>query len=158
LSTGARSALRLAVLLASVALGGLLACETVDLGTPPADVNACRPSQAYFVTEIWPNVLAKDYGGRHCYDSRCHDPASGRPLSLIANPMPVLDPAGVIPNPLPDDWAKNYRSTTEQMNCANVAASDLILLPTNTRTHGGGQLFAPGSMEVTSLTMWVSQP
>ena len=37
-----------------------LGCETVDLGHPPADINACRPSQQCFVDEIWPNFLAKD--------------------------------------------------------------------------------------------------
>jgi hypothetical protein len=148
----------LTVLLASALLGGALGCETVDLGTPPADVNACRPSEAYFVTEIWPNVLAKTYGGRKCADAKCHDPGSGRPLTLIANPQPAIDVTQPIPNPLPEDWAKNYRSSAEQMNCANVAASALIELPTNTRVHGGGQLFRPDSMEVTSLTLWVTQP
>jgi len=152
-----RAALRLAlVLMAPAVLGGAGPCETVDLKAPPADVNACRPSEAYFLT-VWCDVLSKDYGGRHCTDSRCHDPGSGRPLSLIANPIPAIDCAGALPNPLPEDWAKNYRSAAEQMNCANVAASELILLPTNARTHGGGQLFAPGSMEVTTLTMWVTQ-
>lgn len=151
--------LTLAVLLASAVVGGfggLLGCETVELGTPPADVNACRPSEAYFVTEIWPNVLAKSYGGRKCADAKCHDPGSGRPLTLIANPQPAIDPAA-IPTPLPEDWAKNYRSASEQMNCSNVSASALIELPTNTRVHGGGQLFKPDSMEVTSLTRWVEQ-
>jgi hypothetical protein len=153
-----RRALTVAALFAAAATGGVLGCETVNLGTPPADVNACRPSQEYFVKEIWPNVLAKDYGGRRCADATCHDPGSGRSLSLIAMPQPALDPNQPIPNPLPDDWTKNYRSASEQMNCANVAASALILLPTNTQTHGGGQLFKPTSMEVTSLTMWVNQP
>ena len=35
-------------------------CETVDLGKPPADINACRPSQEFFIDEIWPNFLAKE--------------------------------------------------------------------------------------------------
>jgi hypothetical protein len=152
------SARLVAVLLASAVAGAVLGCDTVDLGTPPADVNACRPSQAYFVTEIWPNVLNKDYGGRKCADAKCHDPGSGRPLTLISNPQPALDVTQPIPNPLPEDWSKNYRSAAEQMNCANVEASALIELPTNTRVHGGGQLFRPTSMEVTSLTMWVTQP
>jgi hypothetical protein len=153
-----KRALTVAALLGAAVAGGVLGCETVDLGTPPADVNACRPSQAYFVKEIWPNVLAKDYGGRKCSDATCHDPGSGRSLSLIANPQPMLDPNQPVPNPLPDDWAKNYVSATENMNCSNVSASALIELPTNTKVHGGGQLFKPTSMEVTSLTMWVTQP
>src|SRR5207253_5779326 len=47
------------------------ACDTVDLGPALADVNACRPSQSFFTEQIWPNFLAKDYGGKHCYDARC---------------------------------------------------------------------------------------
>ena len=146
------------VVAAAGLLGGALAsCDTVDLGAPPSDINVCQPSMRFFVDEIWPNVLSKDYGGKHCYDAKCHDPGSGRPLSLIGNPMPKLAPGDPIPDPVPDDWAKNYRSTTEQMNCANVTASDLILLPTNQRTHGGGQLFAPTDPEVTLITNWVNQ-
>jgi hypothetical protein len=151
----ARRALLAATVLASAAAGGAIGCETVDLGTPPADVNACRPSQSYFVTEVWPNVLNKSYGGRKCVDAKCHDPGSGRPLTLIANPQPTTLP-DPLPNPLPEDWAKNYRSAAEQMNCSNVGASFLILQPTSA-THGGGQLFKPTSPEVTSLTMWVTQ-
>jgi hypothetical protein len=77
---------------------------------------------------------------------------------LIADPMPRLAPGDPLPNPLPDDWVRNYTSAANQMNCANPSASDLILLPTNQRTHGPGQLFAPTAPEVTSLTMWVTQP
>lgn len=147
------------VLLGS-ALGVLAGCETVDLGPPPNDINVCRPSQSYFVTEIWPNVLNKDYGGKRCADAKCHDPGSARPLTLIANPQPsnALDANGMLIVPFPEDWEKNYRSAANQMNCANASASDLILLPTNQRTHGGGQLFSPTAPEVTSLTMWVSAP
>ena len=126
-------------------------CDTVDLGTPPADVNACRPSQAYFVETIWPMVLDVDYGGKRCNDSGCHDLASGRPLTLVA---PVLPSA----LPLPMDWANNYRSTTEQMNCSNVGASALIMFPTGQRPHGGQTLFAPDSEQVTLIKAWISAP
>jgi hypothetical protein len=132
---------------------GAGACETVDLGAPPRDINACRPSQQYFVDEIWPNVLSADYGGKHCYDSKCHDPASGRPLTLVANPMPM--PAVI---PLTMDWAANYRSATENMNCSNVEASDLIALPANLRTHGGGMLFSATGPEALKIQMWVTAP
>jgi hypothetical protein len=151
----ARAALVIAV--AGLTGAALASCETVDLGSPPSDINVCRPSVRFFVDEIWPNVLAKDYGGKRCFDAQCHDPGSGRPLTLVPNPMPAINPGDALPDPLPDDWAKNYRSTTNQMNCANVTASDLILLPTNQRTHGGGQLFAPTAPEVTLITNWVSQ-
>jgi hypothetical protein len=99
---------------------------------------------------IWPNVLDKDYGGKRCNDSTCHNRTAGRPLTLVdpMDPMPSL--------PLPMDWANNYRSTTEQMNCSNVAASQLILFPTNQRTHGGGMLFAPDGQEATDIKAWIS--
>ena len=63
---GARVSLLLGTLAAAA-----VACETVDLGPPPADVNACRPSQAFFIEQIWPNFLAKEYdGGKHCSADR----------------------------------------------------------------------------------------
>ena len=118
------------------------ACTSVDLGEPPADVNACRPSQPFFVTEIWPNVLDKDYGGKHCADATCHDPASGRPLSLK---MPK--PPRRCRSPSPPDWAANYRSVTENMQCSNVRSSPLLINPTGQVTHGGGKLFEPNGPE-----------
>jgi len=57
------------------------ACQTVDLGAPPADVNACEPGQQWFIDQIWPNFLAQGYGGKHCYDVSCH--AIGSPNGLI---------------------------------------------------------------------------
>jgi hypothetical protein len=134
-------------------LGALIgSCETVDLGSPPRDVNACRPSQQVFADDIWPNVLSADYGGKHCYDAKCHDPASGRPLTLIANPQPPTSP----PVPLVDDWGKNYRSATEQMNCSNVSSSALIIYPANLTLHGGGMLFSATGPEALKIQTWVN--
>ena len=134
-------------LVAAVICSGAGPCETVDLGPPPADVNACRPSQQFFIDEIWPNVLAKDYGGKHCYDASCHDMGSGRPLTLT-----VVSGPGTIP--FPADWALDYRSASEQMNCSNVSASDLLSLPTGQRTHGGGKLFDVNDPEALAIQMW----
>jgi hypothetical protein len=130
-------------------LGLVVGCDTVDLGKPPAGANACRPSQQYFIDVIWPQVLDVDYGGKRCNDSGCHDLAAGRPLTLVD---PVLPSA----LPLPMDWANNYRSTTEQMNCSNVAASALIMFPTGQRPHGGQTLFAPDSEQATLIKAWTS--
>ena len=134
------------------------ACQTVDLGAPPADVNACRPSQAFFVTDVWPNVLSKSYGGKRCFDSSCHDVASGKSLALVADPQPAIDATMPIPLPLSGDWAKNYVSASEQMSCSDVTASNLILFPTATRAHGGNKLFDTASPEVTTLETWVTAP
>jgi hypothetical protein len=127
------------------------ACQTVDLGTPPADINACRPSQLFFVSDIWPNVLSQDYSGKHCYDSACHDAGTQRPLTL--KPPSPGDSSAV---PLTGVWAANYISASEQMNCSTASASSLYLLPTNTLTHGGQQLFAPVSDQARTILKWPS--
>jgi hypothetical protein len=127
-----------------------LACDTVELGTPPADVNACRPSQRFFHERIWPEFLAKDYGGKRCGDSRCHDSASPRQLRLAApTSMPTV--------PLPPDWAAAYKAATEQMFCTNASASPLVNRPSRV-DHGGGQLISAGGEETTLVQMWVEAP
>jgi hypothetical protein len=139
---------------AAGALGALGGCETVDLGSPPADINACRPSQQFFVDQIWPNFLAKDYGGKHCYDSGCHDAAAGRPLTLAQ-----IQPGDVGMVPLTGNWATNYKSATEQMNCSNVKASPLLAFPGGVLNHGGGMLIDPDKgPEALLIQMWVSAP
>jgi hypothetical protein len=134
-----------------LALLGILAlgCDTVDVGDPIADVNACRPSQAFFVSDIWPNFLAKDYGGKRCSNSGCHDSGSARLLVLAP---PTSTPA----TPLPPDWAMLYRSVTEQLLCTNVAASPLLTRPDGRQTHGGGKLIEPEGPEATLVKMWVT--
>jgi hypothetical protein len=125
------------------------ACETVDVGPPLADVNACRPSQAFFVEQIWPNFLAKDFGGKRCTDSACHDAGSGRQLVLVAPTS-----AGTVP--LPPDWAVLYKSVTEQLLCTNVASSPLLTRPDGRQTHGGGKMIDQDGAEATLVKMWVS--
>jgi hypothetical protein len=139
-----------------VALAGTLAagCSTVDLGDPPADVNACRPSQDFFANGgLWDMFLDKDYGGKHCKDAACHGVGAGRPLSLKA-PM-TMSP---VPLPLPADWMANYISVTEQMQCTNVHSSPLLTNPAGIVTHGGGKLIQPDGPEATLIEMWVTAP
>lgn len=126
------------------------ACGTVDVGPPLADVNACRPSQQFFADQIWPNYLTKDYGGRHCSDSHCHDTGSGRELVLTA-------PATPLATPLPPEWAAVYRSVTEQMLCTNVSSSPLIARPDGRQTHAV-KLIEPDGPEETLVKMWVGAP
>ena len=106
----------------ALGIAGLAACGTVDPGDPPADVNACRPSQSFFAMQIWPNFLGKDYGGKHCYDSGCHASSAGHTLAL----SPPADPLGM---PLSPAWAAVYKSAAEQMYCTNAAASPLLAAP-----------------------------
>jgi hypothetical protein len=127
----------------------LWACGTVDLGPPPADVNACRPSQKYFYEKIWPEFLNKDYGGKRCADGGCHAP--GAPRELILS-MPTSTPG----LPLPSDWALVYKSVSEQMLCTNVTASPLLARPDGRITHGGGKLIEPEGPEAMVVKMWVT--
>ena len=127
------------------------ACDTVDLGPPPADVNACRPSQQFFNDQIWPNFLSRDYGGKHCSDGRCHDAASAQSLKL---PPPTSPPAV----PLPSDWFAIYKSATEQMHCTGATTSPLLIYPDGQVTHGGGTLIAPDGPEAALVEMWVTAP
>ena len=131
--------------------GASAGCTSVDLGDPPADVNACRPSQAFFVDQIWPNVLDKDYGARKCSDGSCHGPSAGRPLTLLL-------PEATATTPLTMNWAANYRSVTEQMQCSNVDSSPLFAEPTGMKPHGGMKLFDSTSPEALLILMWVAAP
>ena len=125
----------------------LLGCDTVDLGVPPADVNACRPSQQFFYERIWPEFLGKEHNGKHCSDTRCHDASSPRVLLL---PVPTSQPG----LPLPTDWAAVYKAATEQMFCTNVSASPLIARPSNP-DHGGTMLIDANGPEAALVRMWV---
>jgi hypothetical protein len=128
----------------------LAACDTVDIGEPLADVNACRPSQAFFVSDVWPNFLAKTYeGGKRCSNSGCHDSGSARQLVLTP---PTSAPA----TPLPPDWVALYKSVTEQLLCTNVSASPLLAKPDGRQSHGGLKIIEPEGPEAMLVKMWVS--
>jgi hypothetical protein len=139
-------------LFAALALSGA-ACETVELGEPPADINACRPSQQFFAAEIGPNFLFKDYGGKHCYDSTCHGALAPNALDLVLPDLSI--PAAI---PLVNEWAADYMTVTEEMNCSNVASSKLLTYPGGINVHGGGKLIEPDGPEATLIKMWISQP
>ncbi|MEA2701016.1 MAG: hypothetical protein QOI66_5287 [Myxococcales bacterium] len=126
-------------------------CDTVDLGQPPAGLNECRPGPAFFTTDVWPKVLGATFAGKHCSDGGCHDAASPRQLVL---PPPTSAPAV----PLPPDWQAVYTSASNQMQCANVGASELLTRPSGVRQHGGGKLFEPDGAEAMILRQWVTQP
>ncbi len=141
----------LSLALALAALGAVIGCETVDLGAPPADVNACEPGQQWFIDQIWPNFLGQAYGGKHCYDVSCH--AIGSPNGLI---LTVPAEPGTIP--FPADWANNYASAANEMNCSLVDESRLLILPENVQVHGGGMLIMPGGPEAMLVEQWVTNP
>jgi hypothetical protein len=132
----------------AAALGAATGCQTVDLGTPPADVNTCMPSEQVFVDSIWPNFLGADYGGKHCYDSACHGVGS-------ANGLVLMVPAESGALPLPSDWQNDYASTINELECSDVDDSKLLLFPENKLVHGGGMLIAPTGAEAMAVEAWV---
>jgi hypothetical protein len=125
-------------------------CGTVDVGPPLADVNACRPSQAFFATQVWPNFLDRDYGGRRCADRGCHDTGAGRQMVLTA-------PAAAPEVPLSPEWAAVYRAATRQLLCTNVSSSPLLARPDGRQTHAV-KLIVPDGPEAELVKMWVSAP
>jgi hypothetical protein len=142
---------RLGLALAVAALTSLGACQTVDLGDPPADVNACEPGQQWFIDQVWPNFLGADYSGKHCYDSTCHGPGSTTAMTLT-NP---IEPGAI---PFPTDWANNYAQAAQRMNCSDALDSALLLLPEGVQVHGGGMLIMPGGPEAMLVQQWVTMP
>ncbi len=144
-------ALQRGVLVAgAVGLGLAAACGTVDLGAPPADTNACRPSQKFFAQKIWPEFLSKDFGGKHCYDGGCHGAGSARIMVLNV-------PGGAPGVPLAAEWMDVYNAVTDQMFCTSVSASPLIERPSDIG-HGGGKLIEADGAEATLVKMWVAAP
>jgi hypothetical protein len=152
----------LLVAVAAAALLGAAGCQTVDLGAPPADINACEPGQQYFVTNVWPMFLSMDYGGKHCYDSGCHDLGSRTPLTLTDISATIAGLPSPPPNPLPPDVLADYTQASQQMNCSDVADSKLLIFPENIQVHGGGQLIDPNSQQAMDTLMlletWVTSP
>jgi hypothetical protein len=141
----------LAVAVAVAVAVTVAGCASVDLGTPPADVNACRPGQQFFIDQIWPNFLAKDYSGKHCYDSGCHGDATTTMLR-------IPPPTSVAAIPLPLDWSADYISASEAMDCSTVKSSALLMNPSGEVVHGGGMLIQPDGPEAMLIEMWVTQP
>ena len=131
-----------------VALAATIGCGTVDVGTTPADINTCRPSQKFFAEQVWPQLLSKDYGGKTCGDARCHSVTSGRELIVVA-------PTSMLTQPLPEDWMLVYRSATSQLQCTDVGQSTLLAKIDGRQTHAGGKLVERGGPESTLLRMWV---
>ena len=133
-------------------LGSALGCDTVDLGATPADVNACRPSQQFFATDVWPKFLSMTYNGKHCYDSRCHDGSgTGGALNL-------LPPASPLTFPLDSDWSRVYQNAANQTECTIPRSSKILTKPEGIITHGGGTLFPSGGTEEDTIVKWVTAP
>jgi len=152
--SGQRARLRVGMMTAAVLALGAPSCSAVELGEPPADVNACRPGQAFFIEQMWPNFLGRTYGGKTCGDASCHA-SSNRVLHILT---PTSTPSPTLPLAAGSDWEVLYRSVADQVNCSDIAGSELYTKPCNLHAHGGGKLFEPNGPELVLLTEWVAGP
>jgi hypothetical protein len=114
-------------------------CPTVDLGEDLASPGVCRPDRAYFDTVIWPQYLAPADEEASCVgQSGCHRLEDGR--SAFRLDVPASDP------PSSAELNRNYATVTAFLNCGVPEASRLLTEPiSGIESHGGGDLFDPGS-------------
>ncbi len=112
----------------------LSACPTVDLGETPVSPGACRPDPAYFEEFLWPEFIDTADAEKSCVaDGGCHQLENGRSAFRVSVNAPI-------------DFAANYNVTTRFLNCGTPGASSLLTKPlTGVDSHGGGDLFSPGS-------------
>lgn len=141
------------------AWGGIAAsgCGTIDNGDPPADVNACRPSQQFFYERICPEYLAMSYGGKTCMDSGCHDTKTTSFFKITLTSC-TQDAPPTVPFVGGSPWLDSYISATKAMNCTDVDGAALYTRPSGQAAHGGGKLFEPGGPEFSLLQEWVMPP
>ena len=88
----------------------------------------------------------------HCYDSGLPRRAGAERAATLIDPPTTRRHASRCTG----DWANNYMTVTEEMNCSNVAASKLLEFPAGIRVHGGGKLIEPDGPEATLIKMWIS--
>jgi hypothetical protein len=135
------------IALALAVCGG--GCPTVDLGDAPAAPAACRPDPLYFQDILWAEFLSPaSEPARSCVDQAgCHDMGNSARSSFQLQ---------VAPEPIPQAvHDQNYRVTTRFINCGTPEQSSLLTRPlSGTDTHGGGDLFAPGSSPETVFLQW----
>ena len=113
-----------------VLVGG---CQTVDLGETPTGASRCSPSPDYFEDVIWPMYINSGDSATSCVDAGCHNSENGKSTFRVNTAEPI-------------DFAANYKITTFFLNCGTPEASELLTEPlAGVESHGGGDLFAPGS-------------
>jgi hypothetical protein len=113
---------------ASVAL--LAASCTVDAGATSAD--ACKPSPAFFVSDVWPRYLVPNL----CGISQCHAFDGGQ--GVLRFREVGAPPTGTLAD-WPLEWRENYLSSIQFLRCDDPAESRLLTMP-----EGIGNLHPPG--------------
>ncbi|MBL4632505.1 MAG: hypothetical protein JKY56_01460 [Kofleriaceae bacterium] len=135
-----RCSFMVSVLLISLPL--LSACPTLDLGETPVSPGACRPDPAYFEENIWPIFIDTGAADSCVVEGGCHQLENGRSAFRVSVAQPI-------------DFSANYNVTTRFLNCGTPSASPLLTKPiSGVDSHGGGDLFAPGSANEKIFLDW----
>lgn len=138
--------IRLAALLLATALA-TSGCPTVDLGEMPVSPGACRPDPAYFEEVIWPQIIDTGNEASSCVEQgACHQQENGRSAFRVSRVEPI-------------DFAANYKVTTRFLNCGTPEASAFLTKPLGgVDSHGGGDIFEPGSEAEELFLGWFVGP
>ncbi len=135
--------------LVALAFAGLVSlsagCPTVDLGDAPPDPGICRPDPTYFREVLWPSYLAPSDPNASCVAaSGCHRQSDGRSALRLSATEPI-------------DYDFNYSIVIRFLNCGTPEASALLTKPlAGIDPHGGGDLFAGGSMSQELFLQWLA--
>ena len=131
---GHQSGFGLGVVGVGLALLLLPGCPTVDLGETPVSPGACRPDPAYFEEFIWPEFIDVADNEKSCVsEGGCHQLENGRSAFRVSLTEPI-------------DFSANYNVATRFLNCGTPDSSSLLTKPlSGVDSHGGGDIFAPGS-------------
>ena len=138
-------ALSCALLLASLFV--VAGCPTVDLGELPVSPGACRPDPVYFEENIWPLFIDTGDTATSCVsEGGCHQLENGRSAFRVSVAQPI-------------DYSANYNVVSRFLNCGTPSASSLLTKPiSSVDSHGGGDLFDPGSASEQIFLDWFVMP
>ncbi len=122
-------------------------CPTLDLGDSPVPPGSCNPDPAFFRDTIWPEYINPADESVNCVvESGCHSLEDGKSalrLEIVSGPGDV---AG-------ND--RNYRVVKTFLNCGSPDLSLMLVEPlSGEQTHGGGDLFSPGSTQEQLFLSW----
>lgn len=118
-------------------------CPTVDLGETPVSPGACRPDATYFREVMWPEFFAPAAEELSCVSAAgCHRVEDGRSALRLETTEPL-------------DHAGNYEVVTRFLNCGAPDASSALTKPrSGVDSHGGGDMFGPGSAPESTFLQW----
>jgi hypothetical protein len=122
-------------------------CPTVDLGDAPVPPGSCNPDPAYYRDQIWPNYLDTSDMATNCVlEQGCHAVDDGRSAMRLEI---VTDPGDIAAHD------RNYNVVKRFLNCGSPDISAALTEPlSGEESHGGGDLFDPGSAQEQVFLGW----